>query len=294
MTVWAVIVRDLRQIRRHGLFLLLFFAFILLLLGNFGIGLVASQFDQWSTEVPGWTPPGWTDHIASGVANDTGDLPSITLLDVVYGYAVLITLFIVPITFVTGYNHEMKRGTVRTLTLYPLGVLHITLAKLLYAAIVGFIISFIVFLIPVVRLGRETGVVLGIFLTAYAFTLAVLAVGAFLAMAIALGTGRMRIRPTSLGFLAVLFAFIFSVAISGFFFGFLGGLLLGSDGGMALVETIRPLAFLSAYHQGGLVLNGLLGGPGVPDAAALGLTVLVLALTVWATRRLYPDVFERE
>ncbi len=87
----------------------------------------------------------------------------------------------------------------------------------------------------------------------------------------------MRIRPTTLGLVVVLFAFIFTVAISGFLFWFLGGLLFRPEGGIALVEAVRPSAFPSAHHQGGLVLDGLLGGPGVPDAAALGPTVLVLA-----------------
>lgn len=273
---------------RHGLWLLLFFALILFIIGLVGMGLVDDQLRQWGTR------PGWTESIAAGAPggeDGEGGLPSITLLDVVYGYAVLVTMFIVPIAFVTAYNHEMKRGTVRTLTLYPLSVLRITVAKLIYAAIVGLILSAIVFLLPVARLGREVAVTLPIFLIAYLFTLATVAVGALIANSIAFGTGRMRVRPTSFGFLVVLFSFVFAATISGAIFGYLGSFM---GWGAALAQALRPLAFLSSYHQGGLLLNGLLGGPGRPEWAAIGLTVLVFVLTVWASRRLYPDVYERE
>lgn len=253
MTLWAVVSRDLRQIRRHGLWLLLFFAFILFIIGFVGMGLVADQFEQWGTR------PGWTESIAAGVSEDGEGLPAITLLDAVYGYSVLVTMFIIPIAFITAYNHEMKRGTVRTLTLYPLDVLRITIAKLVYAVIVGLILSAIVFFLPTARLGREVEVVATIFFITYLFTLLTVAVGAFIANGIALGTGRMRVRPTSFSFLLVLFSFIFAVAISGFIFGALGSFMGLPNGGAALVDAVRPLAFLSSYHQGGLLLSGLLG-----------------------------------
>lgn len=58
------------------------------------------------------------------------------------------------------------------------------------------------------------------------------------------------------------------------------------------MESVRPLAFLTAYHQGGPVLSALLGESEIPNWAALGLTAGVPGLTIWAPRRLYPDVYE--
>ncbi len=88
------------------------------------------------------------------------------LLDVAYGYMVLATMILTSVAFATNYNSEMKKGTVRTLTLYPVGVLEVTAAKLIYAAIVALLLSFFVSVPPVLGLGKPAGDVLGIYAAA--------------------------------------------------------------------------------------------------------------------------------
>lgn len=217
---------------------------------------------------------------------------SFTILDVVYGYAVLVTMMLVPAVFAGGYNHEMRKGTVRTLVCYPVGVLDITVAKLLYAFIAGLLFSAPVALIPALGSGMPGGEVAGVFLMAYILSFCVVTVAAFLANAVTFATKRMYLRPTFLPYLFVIYSFIFSFKILSFLIAVVSA-FTGWDAA-AVVSGFGPLTTLSPYHQGGLLLSGALGGPGRADAPVFLLPLLLLAAGVWFTRKLWPDIYEKE
>lgn len=212
-----------------------------------------------------------------------------TLLDVVFGYMVLVTMILVPVAFARNYNSEMKKGTVRVLTLYPIGVLGVTVAKLIYAGIVGFLFSFPVAVLPALNVGKPPGDILMIFLVTFLFSFFTVAVAAFVANAITRGTKRMYLKPTLLPYLFVIYAFLFTSKILTFATSFLLG-----EGASGVVRNAAPLIALSPYHQGGLLLSGMLGGATAPDVAVFLLPVALLILGGWLSKQLWPDVYERE
>lgn len=288
MGVWAIVVRDLRQMGRHGLPLLVFLSLVLLGIGLVGMGVVADGMAEFGVN------PGWTESWAGALEGDGEGVPNFTMMEVVYGYSVLVTMLLVTVAFVTNYNSEMKKGTVRTLTLYPMSVLGIGGAKLVYAALVGLLLSILVAFNPFVRLGRDLDVTWAIFLGAYLVTLGTVLVGALLGNGIAAATGRMVVRPTSFAFLLVLFSFVFTERILGIVVGAAGSLLGLPEGGAPLLALLSPLTFFSSYHHGAVLLSRLLGGSATVSVGAWLLTLLVILLGVAASRRLHPDIFERE
>ena len=218
-----------------------------------------------------------------------GESLPINLLDFVYGYMVLVTMILLPIAFSSNYGGEMKKGTVRALTLYPVGVLEVTVAKLLYAAIAGFLFSFPISVLPPMGIGKPAGDVLGIYAVAYLFSFGIVAVAAFTANLLCYFTKRMYLKPTLMPWLFVLYGFFLTSRIFGFLMGFLAG-----PGAAGAVAGAAPLITFSPYHQGGLLLSGALGGPGSPDWVVFLIPVLLLVAGVWFSRKLYPDVYEKE
>ncbi len=219
-----------------------------------------------------------------------GSVP-FTLLDVVFGYAVLVTAVLLPMAFSSAYLHEIKRGTVRTLVCYPVGVFEVTLSKAVFSAVVGGALSFIAFALPTSGLEKPFGERFGIFLAAYLLTLVTLVVGALLATSLAFLTKRMHIRPTSLPRLLVLL----SILMTGLIFSGIAYLASRDMGAAAAtVDRWGPIIALSPYHQGGALLSAVLGGPGSPDAVVFAVPFVLLLVGTWLTKRVLPDVYERE
>lgn len=273
--ILAIVRRDFGQIHRHGLATLLVLTVLLFFLGILGFSIAGGTLRE--IGVPPWT---------GGLSGES--LP-INLLDFVYGYMVLVTMILLPFAFSSNYGGEMEKGAVRTLTLYPVGVLEVTFAKLLYAAIAGFLFSFPISVLPAMTLGKPAADVLGIYATAYLFSFGIVAVAAFTANLLTYFTKRMYLKPTLMSWLFVLYSFFLTFRI----FGFLMGALAGPSAA-GIRESFAPLIALSPYHQGGLLLSGALGGPGSPDWVVFLIPVLLLVAGVWFSRKLYPDIYEKE
>lgn len=228
------------------------------------------------------------------VGEEGGDeLPlPFTLLDMLYGFAVIATLLLVPVSFVAAYGHEVKRGTVRTLVCYPMGPIDITMAKLIYAGIIGFIFSFIVFTIPSTGLDKPAGEKMLIFFTAFTLTYMTLVIGALSATALARVVGKMWFRPYTLGVMAVWLAFLFTETIMGGVGWFLG--IFSNMDPDFLVNVFAPLIEISPYHLGGVALSMALGGPGDLNPLVFAVPVLMLVGFGYLSARLFPSVFEKE
>ena len=224
---------------------------------------------------------------------DEGDIDvGISLLDLVYGFAALVCVLIVPAAFTGGFKQEIAKGTIRTLMCYPVGVVEVTLAKLLYAAVVGGVFSFVAFYLPVGIIDVPGGTAVTIWLVAYIITMLTVAVGAFLASGMPLVTRRMYIRPHSMARLLVVLGFLLTDGIMGGIRSILGlvtgqGLELGGYSGGALTA-------LSPYHLGGEALSSGLGGSGPFPVLIVVMPVILLALGLFLSRRVYPAVFEKE
>lgn len=215
-----------------------------------------------------------------------------TLLDVVYGWAVLVTMLMVSVAFIAGYNHEMKKGTVRTLFCYPVGVLDVTVAKLLYAAVIGGVLSCIVFFLATAGIDKPSGEKTTIFLTGYLLSLATVAIGALAALGGTAVIRKMVLRPTTVAFLAVILSFVCTEALLGGI-GWLLGWFTGMDPDL-LVDRFSFAIAPSPYHLGGIALSASMGGPGTFPLSILVIPLLLIVAGAWLTSRVYPDVFEKE
>ena len=280
--VLAIVLRDMKQMRRHGLPTLLFLSVLLLFFGILFFSMVNSTLREIGV-------PSWTGRFVSAEEGGGGEtlLTSLTLLHVVYGYAVLVTMILVPVAFSTGYSHEIKKGTVRILSCYPIGVFDITIAKLIYAALTGVIFAAPVFLLPVSGLGKPVADLLIIFITTYALTLVTVAVAAFVANAITFATRKMYIRPTFLPYLFVVLSFFTTATV-------LKALTAFLSFASPVFQAASPLTPLSPFHQGRLLLSFALGGTDFPNWIIFLIPLTLLIAGMWLSLRLWPDIYERE
>lgn len=223
-----------------------------------------------------------------------------------YAISVALTSFILGVTFASLHGGEIRRGTIRSIILYPVDMNDITIAKLLSSFLITTIISSILFL----------GILGGFFLvglfpaadflaihaTALAMSFLTLAVGVFLAQWLAHLAGRMVISPSVLGaiflFLAILLTETSLTAI-GTQIAYLSAATRGQPfryEDLATIQSIaQALSVFSPFHVGGRIL-----------AIALGITrmwadlhvvvpiaVLVVAGGYSFGKKLYLDVFVR-
>jgi len=278
----TIVLRDMKQMHRHGLPVLLFLSVLLLFFGFLLFNMASSTFREIGL-------PTWTGRFVSGEESGGGEslLTSLTLLHVVYGYAVLVTMILIPVAFSTGYGHEIKRGTVRTLICYPIGVFEITVAKLIYAALASVIFATPVFLLPVIGLGKPFADLLIIFITTYVVTLVTVAIAAFTANAITFATKKMYIRPTFLPYLFVVFSFFTTATV-------LMGLTALLSFASSIFQAATSLTPLSPFHQGRLLLSSFLGGSDSPNWIVFLVPLALLVVGIGLSMKLWPDVYERE
>ncbi len=234
-----------------------------------------------------------TVKISTGGDEEEGGVP-FTLLDMMFGLAVIITMVIIPLAFSTGYKHEMKRGTVRTLVCYPVGVLGVTVAKLLYAAIVGFILAGVVFLLPTGGTGKPFNERFLVFLVAYLLTMLTVTIGALAALALSRGTRKMYVRPTSFPYLFVILGFLFTQKIIESLGWILSGFGRGDYDSAAFAEGFSPIIALSPYHLGGEALAASLDGVGSVSVLIVVVPAVLIILGAWVSRGVYPDIFVKE
>ena len=280
--VFAIVARDMKQMHRHGLPILLFLSVLLLFFGFLFFSMVSSTLREIGV-------PAWTGRFAPAEEGGGGEglITSLTLLHVVYGYAALVTMILVPVAFSTGYSHEVKKGTIRTLICYPIGVFEITVAKLIYAALVGIIFAAPVSILPVAGIGKPFGDLVIIFITAYTLTLITVAVAALVANAITFATRRMYIRPTFLPYLFVVFSFFSTAIVLKALTGFL-------NFASKIFEAVALFTPLSPYHQGRLLLSSVLGGTEFPNWIIFLIPLTLLVVGIWLSLRLWPDIYEKE
>ena len=216
------------------------------------------------------------------------------LLDIVYGYCIVLTLILVPTIFAAAYNPEMKKGTVRTLVCYPIGVLEINIAKLLYTYIIGFIICGAVFFITTSGLGKPFGERFLVFLVTLTFTWITVAIGSFISNMMTYARKRFVLRPTAVPWFLVIFSLIFTRMI---FFLILVLIESLSGGGFDpdnVIRSVGPVIAISPYHQGGVLLSRLLGGQDSLNLLIYLVPIGLIIVGILVTRRLYPDIYEKE
>jgi len=280
--IFTIALRDITQIRGSGLPVLLTLSALLLSLIGFPFFIIANAEAGFGGALH--LDGAWT---ASGIEGVIVEPIILTLLHLVYAYSMVITMILVPVAFSIAYDQEIKKGTVRTLTCYPVGVFEITIAKLTYAAIAGFIFGVPVFLLPILGLGKPIGDLFAIFLVPYFMSLLMVAVGAFVANSLTFATKKMYIRPTVLANLLVVFSFFTASTV----LSLLSYLLSYASPFFQAVGKLTPL---SLFHQGRLLLTYVFGGSESPIWLVFLLPIALLVLGTWLSLRLWPDIYEKE
>jgi len=280
--IFTIALRDITQIRGSGLPVLLTLSALLL-------SLIGIPFFIYANADAGFggalhLDGAWT---ASGIGGVIVEPIILTLLHLVYAYSMVVTMILVPVAFSIAYDQEIKKGTVRTLTCYPVGVFEITTAKLTYAAIMGLVFGVPVFLLPILGLGKPIGDLFAVFLVPYFMSLLIVAVGAFVANSITFATKKMYIRPTVLANLLVVFSFFTTSTV----LSLLSYLLSYASPFFQAVGKLTPL---SLFHQGRLLLTYVFGGSESPIWLVFLLPIALLVLGAWLSLRLWPDIYERE
>ena len=222
-----------------------------------------------------------------------------------YAISAGLTSLILGLTFARVHYGEVHRGTIRSIILYPVDMNDIAIAKLLSSLIVAAALSTMLFfgIFGAFFLVGEWPIAdfLVIHVTALAMSFLALAVGVFLAQAIAHMAGRMVVSPTALGAISLLLSVLFTETGLTAIGTQVAYLLRPSAGGLtqpayeAIVAVAKALSVLSPHHVGARVVG-----------IAFGLTnfwadfhvVVPLALLVFAGgyllgKKLYLDIFIR-
>jgi hypothetical protein len=271
----VIVKKDLTQICRNGLPILLVIAVFFFISGFL-------YFDYANTKNGGGLQTTGTWNL-----DPNNDGVNVTLLQNVYGYAVLVTMFLVACAFSLSYDREVKKGTVRTLTCYPLGVFELVSSKLIYAAIVGFVFGLPAFILPLGILDKPVNDLLLIFFVAYLMSLIIVAVGGFGANAIAFLTKKMYISPSLLANILIGISFLTTSSI-------LTELVYAITPAAGLFESLRLLTPLSPIHQGRLILTAAFEGASSLSIIFIAVPLLLIFVGVFLTLKLWPDIYVKE
>jgi PKD repeat protein len=244
------------------------------------------------TDRTGNMTPEMEQHIEIREDEEGGMGIPLTLLDLVYGFCVMVCIIMVPVAFTASYRQELLKGTVRTLVCYPVGPLDITVAKLLFTFIICLPFTLIAFIIPAQGLDKEGGDYLLIFAVTFSLTIVTMTIGAFAALASTRVTGRMWFRPHTMAFGAVMLAYVFTTRMMGFIGSFLA--MFTSMDPDWLVDTLAPLIAISPYHLGGELLRASLGATTDVNLVVLVMPILMMVGLGWLAAKVYPSVFEKE
>lgn len=219
-----------------------------------------------------------------------------------YGIAAFLSSVVMGITFATVHGGEVRKGTVRSVILYPIDMTDLTIAKLLATFVIAFLVAtplflgffgayFVYGLYPV-------GAFLAIHTMAFAMAAVALSTGVGASLLIARVTGRLAPSPSSLGaafLLAALFLTETAVATIGTYLAILmsAGRYPGPATFRAIEDFARTVSVVSPHHMGARILGIGFGITGLwADVhVVVPLAIVVLALAYVVGKRLYLDLF---
>lgn len=224
----------------------------------------------------------------------------------IFGISVFLTSLILGLAFASLHGGEIRRGTMRSVILYPMDMNDITIAKLVSSLIVTAILSSILFF------GLfGSFLLLGVFpaadfmaihATALAMSFLALVTGVFLAQWLAQLTGTMFISPAGLGALFLFFSILFTETALTFIGDQIVFLSAASTDTVVprealedVREVARALSVFSPFHVGGRILGILFGITRMwADVhVVLPAAALIVAAGYAFGRKVYLDIFVR-
>lgn len=223
----------------------------------------------------------------------------------IYGLVALLTSLALGLAFSSVYTGEVRRGTIRSIILYPVDANDLILAKLASAFAIAFlfsIVAFLGFILPYLLVGVfPAGDFFVIFLTTFLMGFVALSTGVFLTLIIAHYTRHMAVDPSTMGGLFLLGAVLLTETVVNT----VGQYLLQlskpagqypSPGDRAAIDAFaKAVSVLSPQHMGARILGDLFGVSNMwPDVhVVVPVFVIVVAAGYMFAKRMYMDQFVR-
>jgi hypothetical protein len=220
-----------------------------------------------------------------------------------YAFIVLLTAIILFFVLSHTYGYEVKRGTMRSLCLYPIDMNGLTIAKILSTALIFGLIQLFVLVIPLSPYNSEliypwVSSVLGM---VFIMNFFIIITGAFGSHIITYLTGKLYLSMNRL----IVILMLLYIFLTETMFTAIGQIITGLrnlpvDEGNQLVNNYKELGQvlgnLSPYHSGGrMVTNSLGHNTGGADIAVVLLVGLILIIGGYVLgKKIYLDVFIRE
>jgi hypothetical protein len=213
-----------------------------------------------------------------------------------YGLAIVINIAAFLSAYYQFYSVEVGRGTIRSLSLYPLNMNGIIIAKLISSSIVASIASTMVYLsiwIPFMWIGLyPPGGILLIQYTAVFCSISILTVAAFGSNICIYLLKLPKLSGSGLSTLGFVLAFLFTesmMVVLGSFYSIFDPDVTWE----AVRDTSEAFAQLSPFHAGGQFISLALLGPGggldLHFILPFGLFIIILGYL--CGRKIYLDVF---
>ncbi len=229
-----------------------------------------------------------------------------SLVRLFYAIAAGLTSFVLASSFSSVYSGEVRKGTIRSIMLYPVDMNDVTIAKLASSFILmfgntaivwlGFFGSFFAFgLYPAADF-------FGIFVMAALMSFLALATGVFLSHVLAHYARRMVIAPAVLGTIFLLLAGLLTQTVTqgiGSYLLFLNAAGRGTPPTQAEFNAVEQFAqgisVLSPQHMGARIMGDLFGTVSLwPDVhVVIPVAVLVLVGGYVLGKKIYLDIFVR-
>lgn len=217
-----------------------------------------------------------------------------------FGIAIFFTALIFVTITDTLYGSEIKKGTIRSIALYPIDMNGITIAKIISICLISGMILFSVLFLPVLPfyLSNTFPNFPGIIFVAYFVSVLLLIVTAFTSHVFTYFFKNIKFSLNRLLVIFTIFAIIFTetvLKLIGWFY-LATSRIEGSEAETFLEnwsETAQGLSVLSPYHGFGRMLSSMYGfntgGFDFYIVGPIGLLLLVFGFTLG--KKIYLDVF---
>jgi hypothetical protein len=224
-------------------------------------------------------------------------------LRIFYGVFIIFSVIILGFTINYNYGWEIKRSTMRMLSLYPIDMNGLTLAKLLSAAVIMGIIQFCVLFLPLSSLMRSSVFpwLFTVHTMTYLVNLFVLVTAAFGSHIITVMTGRLVLAWNRL---AAIMITIYLICTETVITGIGNFIITIQDMPYEEAEKTyheyellgQALGQFSPYHAGGRLLSNSAGfysgGPDLHFVLIIGIALIIGGFILG--KQIYLDVFIRE
>jgi len=219
-----------------------------------------------------------------------------------YGIAAFLSSVVMGITFATVHGGEVRKGTIRSVILYPIDMTDLTIAKLLATFVIAFLVAtplFMGFFGAYFVYGLyPAGAFLAIHLMAFAMAAVALATGVGASLLIANVTGRLAPSPSSMGALFLIAALLLTetaVSTIGTYLAILmsAGRFPSPETFEAIEDFARTISVVSPHHMGARVLGIGFGLTSLWSDVhvVVPVALLVIAIAYVVGKRLYLDLF---